>query len=509
MKKRFDFAIIGALCVLLIPSLFGIFHSGFFVSDDGSWMIIRLSAFYSALVSGQFPARFLPQLNVGFGYPVADFLYPLFLYIGSLLHLFRVPFILTVKLLFAVGIVSSGFGMYFWLKSFFKQVPSLVGALVFVYFPYHMYDLYSRGSLGEIIAFGVVPWIFLALQRKKIVTTGLLTGALILSHNTLALFFLPVIILYAILQKQVSLNMLATILIIGLGASCFFWLPALYDKQFTVFDRIPVANPAAYFVSFANVSLIGWISVVIVGGILCIKKFWKANLVIFFLFLFAFSLTLSLPVSAGLWQMGPLVKFVQFPFRFLSLIMLAAAFLSAFLFENIQKKTIALILFSIILIFSSVTFLFPSKYTYFPDLYYATNGDTTTVQQEYMPIWVKSRPIKPADQIVRFISGDGTMQISKQKGTHLTFTYSASRKSIMQIAFVYFPGWNVVIDKKNVVVNANNPQGLMQFDSPAGNHMVEIYFAETPLRLFSDIVSGLTLIGILLWAIKNKIYAKK
>src|SRR5579859_5724087 len=84
------------LLLCLIPALWGIFHAGFFVSDDAHWMVIRLSAFYEALASGQLPVRFLPRLNEGFGYPVADFLYPLFLYVGSFLHLLRIPFVLVV-----------------------------------------------------------------------------------------------------------------------------------------------------------------------------------------------------------------------------------------------------------------------------------------------------------------------------------------------------------------------------------------------------------------------------
>src|SRR5258706_6634400 len=89
------------LAVCAVGALLGVFHSGFFVSDDGHWMIIRLSAFYEGLSSGQFPVRFLPRLNEGLGYPVADFLYPLFLYIAALLHIIKIPFILDITILLA------------------------------------------------------------------------------------------------------------------------------------------------------------------------------------------------------------------------------------------------------------------------------------------------------------------------------------------------------------------------------------------------------------------------
>lgn len=67
-------------------------RSGFFITDDGEWMIIRLSAFYQSLADGQFPVRFLGRLNNSYGYPVSNFLYPGFLYLGSLLHILGASF---------------------------------------------------------------------------------------------------------------------------------------------------------------------------------------------------------------------------------------------------------------------------------------------------------------------------------------------------------------------------------------------------------------------------------
>ena len=71
------------LCILFIPALLPLFHKGFFLTDDGEWMIIRFSAFHQALRDGQFPVRYLSRLNHGYGYPVASFLYPGFMYLSE------------------------------------------------------------------------------------------------------------------------------------------------------------------------------------------------------------------------------------------------------------------------------------------------------------------------------------------------------------------------------------------------------------------------------------------
>ena len=83
------------LILISIFILFPLLKPGFIVSDDGDWMVIRLSAFFQSLREGQFPVRFLGRLNYNYGYPVANFMYPAFLYFGSLIHIlgFQLHFI--------------------------------------------------------------------------------------------------------------------------------------------------------------------------------------------------------------------------------------------------------------------------------------------------------------------------------------------------------------------------------------------------------------------------------
>src|SRR5689334_16871102 len=93
-----------AAAILVVPPLG---KPGFFVSDDGGWMIIRLSAFSQSFREGQFPVRFLGRLNHNYGYPVSNFLYPGFLYAGSVIHAVGFSFTDTVKLIFGSSIVVS------------------------------------------------------------------------------------------------------------------------------------------------------------------------------------------------------------------------------------------------------------------------------------------------------------------------------------------------------------------------------------------------------------------
>src|SRR5260221_206715 len=105
MKKHIIF--IAIIIFLSIPVLLPLFKSGFFQSDDGEWMIIRFSAFHQALREGQFPVRFLERLDFEYGYPVANFLYPGFMYLSEIPKLLGFGFVDTIKISFGIALVES------------------------------------------------------------------------------------------------------------------------------------------------------------------------------------------------------------------------------------------------------------------------------------------------------------------------------------------------------------------------------------------------------------------
>jgi hypothetical protein len=218
------------LFLLIAPVVIPLFSPGFFVSDDGDWMVIRLSAFHQTLRTGQFPVRFLERLNHGFGYPVTNFLYPLPFYLGEAIHLLGFNFVDCIKILFIASFILGAIFMYLY--------AGLIAAVVYTYFPYRLFDVYKRGSLGEAVAFIFLPLIFYFIDKKKIVFAAIATAALITSHNVIAFIFLPVIFVYS---KNLKLIFLALLL------SAFFWLPALYDLQFTKAAVTQVADYSKYF----------------------------------------------------------------------------------------------------------------------------------------------------------------------------------------------------------------------------------------------------------------------
>src|SRR3989344_4334048 len=262
-KKYFSHWPLLVLILSLIPICYPLFQNGFFASDDGEWMIIRLAAFHQTLASGQFPVRFLWTLNHGYGYPVLNFLYPLPFYLSEAFHLLGLNFVDSIKTVFITGILLSAAGMYIWISSRFGKFAGLLAALLYSYFPYHVFDVYKRGSLGEATAFIFLPPVFYLIdkfkdksQTKYLVFSSLFFGLLIISHNVIAFIFSPVILIYLLGSPRPSIKKILLFLSLSLGVSTFFWVPAIFELQYTKALQITVANSGQYFLPWNDFQLL-------------------------------------------------------------------------------------------------------------------------------------------------------------------------------------------------------------------------------------------------------------
>jgi len=505
MKKRNNLFFL-LLCIgLTAPSLIGLFHQGFFATDDGNWMVIRFSAFYEALRNGQFPVRFLFRLNNGFGYPVADFLYPLFMYIGVPIHILGFNFVNTIKIILGLSLIFSSIFTFLWLRKLFDNISSLTGAFLYTYFPYHLWDVYKRGSVGEVLALSVLPFIFWQAEKKNFLFTGLGIALLITAHNSLAFIFLPFIFLYLLIINKNVKNLLKTF-ILGFGLSAFFWIPALYDKQFTVFDKTGVSDFSNYFISINNLDILGLIFFAVLAFSVVLFTRNKDKLLGFFLISTLLLTVLVFPLSSSIWKYLPFVGFIQFPFRLISFIILGLSFLLSYqlnLFKG-KLKIILIVFYFILIIISAKSFILPKDYQNYPDSFYSTNQDSTTVKNEYMPKWVKVIPVTMPSEKITVIKGQAKVQDLITNGNKATFSINVLSEAQIQFNSVYFPGWIVKVDGKEIPISYINDNGLIRFLIIPGNHNVKISFTETPLRMVADLISLISLIAFFIFVIKDR-----
>ncbi|MCL5435088.1 MAG: 6-pyruvoyl-tetrahydropterin synthase-related protein [Patescibacteria group bacterium] len=518
IKKNKNLAFLVLVAFLTIPAAANLLRPGLPLTDDGNWMVIRFSAFYEALRNGQFPVRFLFRLNNGFGYPVADFLYPLFMYIGVPIHILGFSFVNTIKAILVLSLAFGSMFTFLWLRKLFDNLSSFTGAVFFTFFPYHIFDLYKRGSVGEILSISILPFILWQVERNSIFWSSIGIALIILSHNTLAFLFLLMVVLYFALNIFISKNRKKLLykytvtLAIGLGLSSFFWFPAAYDLRYTVFFKTQVSNWNSYFTDFGLVGLssifiIFLTFIFMVTGRIQIKK---NNPTVLFLVVGLAAIFFSSSLSASFWSILP-VSFIQFPFRLLSVAIICISFLSAFVVSVLsgKKKIIMVIIIFALGVFSAAPYFTVSKYQYFPDSFYSTNQDTTTVKNEYMPVWVKKIPESMANGKVTVIKGHEAVDNLFTNGNKTNLSLYASEASIIQYNTIYFPGWKVLVDGKDTPISFDNDGGLIRFNVDKGKHAINIYFTETPLRIFSDFISIISFIALFGLVIKDRSLLRK
>ncbi len=502
------------LAVLVsIPAVFNLLQPGFPLTDDGNWMVIRFSSFYESLKAGQFPVRFLARLNNGYGYPVSDFLYPLFMYLAVPFKVLGFSFVESIKLILILSLVSSSVFTFLWLKKFFDDLACFVGSLFYTLFPYHLFDVYKRGSVGEVLSMAIVPFILWQIERKSVFWSTIGIFLLILSHNTLAVLFLTVILVYMALnlfltsnKKKLLLRYLI-ILILGIGMSSFFAIPAIYDLQYTVFSKTQVSDFSQYF---SDPSLIGIPSflVIIFTFILIITKHIKIKdhrLTIVFLALSLISIFAAISQSEILWKLLP-VSFIQFPFRFLSITTLSVSFLAAVIIYVLPKKhkIFMTLVFLVIVFASSMPFLTVSVFQNHPDTFYSTNQDTTTIKNEYMPKWVKKIPTSMYTSKVENLSGNEKPNNLFLSAKKTMFSVALAKQSEIEVNTVYFPGWVAYVNGQRQNINYNNEKGTIRLTLNKGENNVRIEFEETNIRNLSNLISIMSFLILIVFCLPFK-----
>lgn len=522
------------LILICIPAVYSFFHSGFFPSHDGEWMVVRFSDFHRSFVDGQWPVRIAGRLNFGYGYPVFNFLYPGTFYLAEIFHLLKLNFVDSVKALFVVSYILSGISMFILMKEWTGRIPALAAAVLYLYTPYRFVDMYVRGSLGEATAFMFIPLIFFAIVKiyksQNIIFTcfgAIALLGLITTHNVIAYLFLPIIILYAlylsmfIKEKKQFLVKCMTLIVLGLGLSCFFWFPALAERQFTIFNQTVVADYTKNFPRFWELIIPNWgyglstpgekgsmsfqIGVVNIVSIIAAVFLLKSKLLInskqniFFLPITLIGIFFLQSLSLPLWKYIPGLTTIQFPWRILSVTTFTTAILIGIYLDSLSNKIIIRTMSLVIIIssiFLNINYLKPSEFNNRGEGFYTTNDDTTTVKGEYMPIAAVNLPRQRALSKVILEKNKGNVTNLVVKSNKITFDYIGDKETIT-VNSVYYPGWEVLINqiKQNITVNKN---GLMNINVAKGKSSIVFVFRETPFRKTADIITFLSFLATLL-----------
>lgn len=573
------------LVLLLLFSLFAIAplcQPGYFWgAHDARHSVYFLFEFDRSIQDGIWYPRWSPDFAFGYGYPFFNIYGPLAFYLGEAFHLLGLDFVSAVKAVFAFSVLLSGVTMFLFVRRFMGPRAGLLAGLVYIYIPYHIVDVYVRASLAESLALAFLPlnlWLFYetvaAPRLATVLGAGLSYAGLMLTHNGLALLFSPLLAIYLIFlllsrtlagRERGSSGELSEVvrglvrsslppiigLLLGLGLSAIFWLPMALEFKYVRLDqwmggyygyRDHFVYLFQLFSPFWGYGLsepglkdgfpfqLGAIPLVFgVLSLVALRRVERGELrrlLVFFQLTTVVIVFLMLPASIPLWEVLRLVTFAQFPWRLLTLAIVALSFLAGSILVGADSQGVSplvVVALAVLVILGSYPYLMPQivepaegpvslqGLMRFQHSAGEMTGSTTWVHE--IPTWSDMAQYmvdedKPIIAKVDYESlprrEERIIVGTEEHGTTFEKVIFRARKE-GRITFntFYYPGWHAYLleseegpIERELKIVPHGTWGKITVSVPEGDHYLLLRFEDTPARVVGKYITALSALVI-------------
>ena len=432
--------------------------------------------------------------------------------------------------------------MFLLASEFFGTLGGLLAAMVYLYATYHSVDFYVRAAVNESWAFVWFPLIYWLTYKliknpnwKLIPGVALSVTALMLSHNPMLMIFAPTYMFWIFFwwwkeRSILSFKHLFIAAIWAFGLAAFFTVPVLLEQKYAHLETLVIGyfNYLAHFLNFKQMFLkinwgygssilgpedtmsfaIGYLQWIIPAIVLISLPFINKlknyrGLILFAICNLLFAIFLTHSKATWLWQHFQPLEFLQFPWRFLSLIIFFGSFISgALVLAN--KKFLPLLLLLLLLL--NANYFRPRDW--WPQANDADrfSGENWRLQLtsgifDYLPIWGKLPPAGAPKEDIEFFHGSGTYERLQKNSNRQKYTVFANVDSTIIVQTFYFPGWRIWLDGKEISPEPlRDPEkiGRIIIDVPSGIHEISLKFVDTPVRFMANAVSFISLLALII-----------
>ncbi|MEM7344578.1 MAG: 6-pyruvoyl-tetrahydropterin synthase-related protein [Chloroflexota bacterium] len=394
----------------------------FFNAHDAKHSIFFLVEFDQTFRDGYLWPRWSPDFSFGYGYPLFNLYAPLAFYSAELLHLLGLSFTNAIKTMYILATIGAGLSMYGFSQRLFGRDAGLLAAIVYLYAPFHLVEIFVRSAYAEFVALALIPLLFWAFAQliaqptlRQMAISALIYGLLTLTHHTTFFVFTPLLMLYILyliivklrlnLQKLITHTLYAVGAgVLGLSLAAIYLVPVVTETQFIKVDQwtsgsysylqhfvyVSQLFSAEWGYGYAGIGLfddfsyqLGILSLTLLAFVLIAlvqHRFRHYGTVLFFLGATFVILFLILPVAEPIWRLAGFAtwaQLIQFPWRLLGMTTFTIAIVTGALLaqtvprdqsdhSNIQVSTSpALYVFALVIILASFSYTTP-QYTDIP-----------------------------------------------------------------------------------------------------------------------------------------------
>ena len=508
--------------------------------------------------------RWTEWANHGFGEPRFIFYPPLSWLLGPLLSFLvpwnYVPVAFIVLVQSFAGISAFAFG-----RRILPERAALFGAVCYAANPNALLIIYMRSDYAELLASAFFPLLFLAVlelggvlahrgggKGRPMVLFSIVFAAVWLSNAPAGVMAsYSAMLLFAWMafsaRSWEPLGRGAGGIALGFGLSAFYLVPAAYEQRWVNIGQalssglLPAQNFLYTLINDPEHNLFNWIAsstavvmiVVAAGASLAgrrqagsaqprpdrkpdtehetngdAEQVWRALLL-----LAAVATFLMLRPSSLFWQVLPKLRFVQFPWRWMSTLAVPFAY---FLAAAVAKRRFRWIWLSAVLAVLAAMATFFVRETWWD------SDDVDTLRagvaagkgfegvDEYDPVGDDhyNLPANAARAVILADSSDagagGTILIQRWTATEKSLRVTLREPERLALRLLNYPAWRVEVNGSLVVPENATDSGQMVLELPAGESRVTVRLVRTTDRTLGGILSLLSVLFALVWITRTR-----
>lgn len=526
--------------MLCWPAIHWLLWPGYMSTYDGIYHLTRMIEVDALARQGIWYPRWFPDFGLGHGYPIFNFFPPCGYLLTELAALPLGDIPLAIQVSMAASMVISGWGFYLLARELCAgRLAATAAGAFYVYFPYHVQDVYTRGGMPELWAMAWLPWLAWSQLRATrqasapwIATAGVLGAIEVGTHNILAVFMLPLSLAVSLAYarwKRRAVTAACACSGLGLLLSAGYWLPAVVEAPLThvkqlagdwlpyhTYELNQLVDPLVFAPYGDQIYKMTALEAGLVGGLLAlmlVRAGWTRDrlplLALAGLTLITvFGLTRW---SAPLWMGLPLLGYIQFPWRLLILVGFLAGIMLAVAGSWRRWAWPVVALVAGVTAWTTLAHVPDNRFATTPPLdarsletqEYGSAMDGVAIESEYQPLTSDQDLVKPG-QGKRLPDDESALapvivQSMATLPTGMRLDVNAERDSRVRLQALYFPGWAARLDGQTWPLRPATRAGYVEAEVPAGSHRLEVNYDGTPLEGLAGAISGLALLGTGVW----------
>ena len=532
LAKHNRYDIVSLILLILFASFLMrfMFQDGFPQVGDAEYQLAKIGNYSKALEEGQFPPRWAPSFNYGFGYPVINFHYPLQNILGFILMRLGLNIVTSLKILVVFGFTLGGIGIYLYNRLRYSIKAALISSLIYITTPYFLHNIYNRASTGEVLAIGILPWLFLfaekVLTSKKFFFEFLYVVTLssfLLSHNIIALLGSIFIAGHILVSFKVNAWVrLIKPTLLSLLLVSWFWITFLDELKLVTIGEAENEAFATYFLNLKELILpvnnldrsgsplsIGLSSCIVWVLLFLGLHKNKSKKIYYYIVVAVLALFFTQSQSLFLWKNLSQLQLIYYPMRFLFLFSFVTTLVAASTLNGKHNSLFLGALIAAILYSATIVVTSPTNFLPYQDDFLENYPLTGTAANEYHPYWYREKEAldlveEEVQKVFLSDSSAGTINVSTITGSYKSYILEIKTPTTVIEQTLYYPGWEVKINDKriNIDQNKNDFFGLINYKIYPGKYIVETIFTQnTTARLVGHILTilgGIIFIGGLL-----------